>query len=67
MKSIKYILGLGVVVAIIDITLLWVLNLASLIDGVQFSDYLSRSLSIVGVVVLALLVISLVLKMFKSE
>ncbi len=67
MKSIKYILGLGVVVAIIDIALLWVLNLASLIDGVQFSDYLSRSLSIVGVVVLALLVISLVLKMFKSE
>jgi hypothetical protein len=67
MKEAKYIIGFGVVLGIIDVTLLAILKIANTIDEIRFRETLAQSLSILGIVVVSAVVISLIIEIFKSK
>ncbi len=67
MKSIKLVSLLAVVFVIVDIIILTILKIMGSIDATQYTDTLTKSLSILGVVYVGVLVISLVLSFFSSK
>lgn len=60
MKNIKFVLGLGIIAAVIDVAVLYVLQIAKVIEPGQFSAYLPQSLAIIGIAVLAILLVALI-------
>lgn len=67
MKNIIRTLVFGVSLAILDAALLSILKVIKIIDGAQFAELLKQTLSVIGIVVLAGVVVSLILKLVKSE
>jgi hypothetical protein len=66
MKEIKYVLGFGIIIAVIDAVVLGVLKVVKVIDAPQFSDDLSRSMTVIGIIAVAALVLAFIFRMLKK-
>ncbi len=67
MKEIKYILGIGVVLSIVDVAALGVLKVVNSTTGEAFYRQVAESLSVIGIIVLAALIIALIVRAFASK
>ncbi len=67
MKSIKAIITLGVVVGILTAATIVVLKIADVVAAEEYVDLLIKSLSIVGVVTLACIVIAFIVGMTSKN
>lgn len=60
MENIKNISGLVVILAVIDVALLFILKILKYVDSESFYQLTKDSLSIIGVVYLVILIVSMV-------
>lgn len=65
MKRIKSIVSFGVLIAVVDVAIIWILKIIGFVAPENFKTMISQSLSVIGVLVLVAIVISLFIK--KSE
>ncbi len=67
MKGITYIIGVAAALAVVDVAVLGILKVANTITGPQFSAEASRSLSIIGIIAIACMVVYLILHAFTAN
>ena len=67
MKSIKAIVILGVILAVLDAAVILVLNIADVIPQDEYIDLLFKSLSIIGIITLACLIIALIMNAISNK
>ena len=61
MKKIKKIVLIGIILLVVDVSIIWILNIVDVVDSADFSSLLKDSVSIIGIVVLASIVISILM------
>jgi len=66
MKNIKKTITFGVVLAVFDVAILWILKIMEIIEDSDFSNLIKDSLSIIGIVVLVGIVLSLIFNFNKK-
>jgi len=65
MNGVKKIILVGIVIAIMDVAIIWVLQILDFISAEYFTNLIKDSLSVIGVIVLAGVVISALLSFKK--
>ncbi len=67
MKEIKYVFGFAIVLTVVSAAVLSILNITNVLSSEQFTLELTRSVSIIGTLALAAVVIAFVLNLFKTK
>lgn len=67
MKSIKAIFLFGIVLAIIDAAMMLILKITDTITGQMFNELLVQSLSVIGIITVASLLIAFIVKLILGR
>jgi hypothetical protein len=66
MKNIKNIFTLSILLAVVDVAILWICKILNYINAANFSTLIKDSLSIIGILFIVGIVISFVLDLSKK-